>query len=539
MTSARGAVGAVWRCRCRAACWSPAARRRAQLRSGRKWRRRRRSATPVPTVPRVAGRPPVVARSSTTRRCRRWFATPSRTTYDLRIAVARVQEARALARVAKSFLYPDVGSARGLSVNQASRNSQPPLVTEEDDDRIFNNTTIDGVDVVGAGSLRPRPPQQRSRVRAVPGDRGRPARRARHARERRRVVVLPAAGARPAARGRRAHARRSTTRPSTTTGTGSPAACRTGSKSIRPCANRSLTAASVPGDRAADSRFSRTRSACSPAGRLARSPADGRSKSRRCRQPFRSAFRPTLLERRPDVRRGRATARRGQCRYRRRQGAVLSDDHPHRLVRRPERRSLGPAQRRFDHLVARRRSLPAALQRRPHQAATTKRRRRVSIRRWPSTSRRRSTRTAKSPTHWSRSRSWPRCAPNSRLGVEALRDASQLSRERYDIGLSSYLEILIADQQLFELELDLARTRGDQMRALAQLYRALGGGWQPEPPTAPPPTTPTRRSQDTWPEAPLRTLSWLLRRDTALPRSAARAVTPDRRRRASSIGLAA
>ena len=50
--------------------------------------------------------------------------------------------------------------------------------------------------------------------------------------------------------------------------------------------------------------------------------------------------------------------------------------------------------------------------------------------------------------------------------------------------------ILVADQQLFERELDLARTRGDEMRALAQLYRALGGGWQPEPPTAPPPTTP-------------------------------------------------
>jgi outer membrane protein, multidrug efflux system len=63
-------------------------------------------------------------------------------------------------------------------------------------------------------------------------------------------------------------------------------------------------------------------------------------------------------------------------------------------------------------------------------------------------------------------------------GVTALRDASQLARARYDIGLSSYLEILIADQQLFERELVLARTRGDEMRALAQLYRALGGGWQ-------------------------------------------------------------
>ena len=65
-------------------------------------------------------------------------------------------------------------------------------------------------------------------------------------------------------------------------------------------------------------------------------------------------------------------------------------------------------------------------------------------------------------------------------GVEALRDASKLSRLRYDTGLSNYLEILIADQQLFQQELQLARTIGDQHRAITQLYRALGGGWTPE-----------------------------------------------------------
>jgi len=77
-------------------------------------------------------------------------------------------------------------------------------------------------------------------------------------------------------------------------------------------------------------------------------------------------------------------------------------------------------------------------------------------------------------------------------GVVALRDASQLSRDRYENGLSTYLEVLIADQQLFQLELQLATTRGDQLRVIAQLYRALGGGWQPEPSAAPatPPAPP-------------------------------------------------
>jgi multidrug efflux system outer membrane protein len=70
-------------------------------------------------------------------------------------------------------------------------------------------------------------------------------------------------------------------------------------------------------------------------------------------------------------------------------------------------------------------------------------------------------------------------------GVEALRDAQQLSRARYDTGLSSYLEVLIADQQLFTQELQLAQVRGSQLRAVTQLYRALGGGWQPETLPAP------------------------------------------------------
>jgi multidrug efflux system outer membrane protein len=63
--------------------------------------------------------------------------------------------------------------------------------------------------------------------------------------------------------------------------------------------------------------------------------------------------------------------------------------------------------------------------------------------------------------------------------VSALQDASSLARLRYDTGLANYLEVLIADQDLFAAELELARTRGAQLNAVVQLYRALGGGWQP------------------------------------------------------------
>jgi outer membrane protein, multidrug efflux system len=63
--------------------------------------------------------------------------------------------------------------------------------------------------------------------------------------------------------------------------------------------------------------------------------------------------------------------------------------------------------------------------------------------------------------------------------VAALENSSHLSRLRYDAGFSNYLEVLIADQDLYDAQLELARTRGAQLNAVVQVYRALGGGWQP------------------------------------------------------------
>lgn len=62
-------------------------------------------------------------------------------------------------------------------------------------------------------------------------------------------------------------------------------------------------------------------------------------------------------------------------------------------------------------------------------------------------------------------------------GVDALKDAADLAFSRYDSGLSSYLEVLIADQSLFSAQLNLARIRADEHIAVVSLYRALGGGW--------------------------------------------------------------
>jgi multidrug efflux system outer membrane protein len=64
--------------------------------------------------------------------------------------------------------------------------------------------------------------------------------------------------------------------------------------------------------------------------------------------------------------------------------------------------------------------------------------------------------------------------------VRALNTAVRVSTERYRAGKASYYEVLEAQQQLFPAELNLARTQRDQLLAVVALYKALGGGWQDE-----------------------------------------------------------
>jgi multidrug efflux system outer membrane protein len=63
--------------------------------------------------------------------------------------------------------------------------------------------------------------------------------------------------------------------------------------------------------------------------------------------------------------------------------------------------------------------------------------------------------------------------------VEALDASSRLSRQRYEGGVDNYLQVLDAQRNLFQGELDLARLRQQELASIVQLYRALGGGWTP------------------------------------------------------------
>jgi multidrug efflux system outer membrane protein len=63
--------------------------------------------------------------------------------------------------------------------------------------------------------------------------------------------------------------------------------------------------------------------------------------------------------------------------------------------------------------------------------------------------------------------------------VAAQRDALRLSNMRYEGGVTSFLEVLITERDLFDAELALAQAQRDEVLTFVQLYRVLGGGWQP------------------------------------------------------------
>jgi outer membrane protein, multidrug efflux system len=62
--------------------------------------------------------------------------------------------------------------------------------------------------------------------------------------------------------------------------------------------------------------------------------------------------------------------------------------------------------------------------------------------------------------------------------VNAGRDAVAVATDRYQEGKASYYEILEAQQQLFPAENALSHIEAGRRLAVVQLYKALGGGWE-------------------------------------------------------------
>ncbi|WP_413585107.1 efflux transporter outer membrane subunit [Bdellovibrio sp. HCB274] len=67
---------------------------------------------------------------------------------------------------------------------------------------------------------------------------------------------------------------------------------------------------------------------------------------------------------------------------------------------------------------------------------------------------------------------------SQKLQVTAVERNLYLANLRYKNGQSPYLEVLDAERQLFDVQLDLVRSQQSRLVAVVDLYKALGGGWE-------------------------------------------------------------
>ena len=76
---------------------------------------------------------------------------------------------------------------------------------------------------------------------------------------------------------------------------------------------------------------------------------------------------------------------------------------------------------------------------------------------------------------------------------KAAKNANNLSKERYDKGVSSYLEVLDTERTLFNADLQQSELQQRYLNAFVNLYKALGGGWVNQ----------AERNEQTEPEQPI------------------------------------
>jgi len=76
-------------------------------------------------------------------------------------------------------------------------------------------------------------------------------------------------------------------------------------------------------------------------------------------------------------------------------------------------------------------------------------------------------------------------APQLARAVAADQTTLQLSQERYDRGLTNYLDVTTAQQALYNEQQVQLQNQSDMATRLVTLYKAMGGGWQGEGSTVP------------------------------------------------------
>jgi multidrug efflux system outer membrane protein len=65
--------------------------------------------------------------------------------------------------------------------------------------------------------------------------------------------------------------------------------------------------------------------------------------------------------------------------------------------------------------------------------------------------------------------------------AEVQRRAFTSSNDLFSVGYATYLEVITAQRRLLEAELELSDLKRKQLKSIALLYRALGGGWKVVP----------------------------------------------------------
>ena len=81
---------------------------------------------------------------------------------------------------------------------------------------------------------------------------------------------------------------------------------------------------------------------------------------------------------------------------------------------------------------------------------------------------------------------------NAMVRLDKLKSEYQLSTDQVNVlhgaignaqllfksGLADYLEVITAQSNLLQAELNQATIQRDQLSAMVELYRSLGGGWK-------------------------------------------------------------
>lgn len=72
-------------------------------------------------------------------------------------------------------------------------------------------------------------------------------------------------------------------------------------------------------------------------------------------------------------------------------------------------------------------------------------------------------------------------AETLKIAAEAAQNAADMARLRYSSGLVDFQPVLDSERNALSTEDSLASANADRVRALIRLYKALGGGWAPQP----------------------------------------------------------